>query len=686
MNTKVSTFTNLSKPGKSVTLDQVFQVVKGNTLRERVESMRQLLAKGAHNEFEKRKRSLPSFTPAGEFDKERKADRLKSYSRLVVYDLDDIPVEKLPDIRQKVAADPHTLLAFISPSGTGLKILVAVTSDSKDHGLAFSRVCEHYDRITGLTGDRTGKDLSRLCFYSFDPEAYYNPHSEAMDIQVPTDAVVKLLRSDFHDAYSKAKSNVSKQKTFKEGSRNTFVHQLACECNRLGIPAEVTLELIIASELNFNEDEIRSSVKSAYNNHEEFGLKNQEVSRLLKIMEYLAENYELRRNEVLNRVEYKRIDDGKEGLYDEIFENSLVIEMKMHHVAVTKDLLRTVIYSDRITTYHPFKNYLSNLLPWDQSTDHIKELCSTLGTPDQAYAEEMLKKFLVAIVASHLQETANHVVIVLQGPQGLGKTTFNRKLNPDCLKNYFYSGDLDPHDKDSEINLSECWLIDLDDIGSKSKRGLDELKSLVTKESIRQRRPYGAYHERMPRRASMIASSNNERFLTDLTGNRRFVTIELSAIDLIRLKSIDIDKVYSQALALYKSGFKYWLDAKEIDSVNTRNEKYRITSLIEDYIAEDFEPGDPNGSYKLITAAGMAKYLMARYKLPARDDLPEKIGKIMTGLDFKHAKPGGRKSYMVKHKHMIVDLDPAIADLFGNGPAEVGRAGKSDKVSEAIQV
>lgn len=663
MNAKVSTFAGVSNtPKGSATLSEVFQDIISDKLKATVQQMRLLLANGEQRKFDNLKKRLPSFTPAGEFSPTRVGPYLKVYSQYVVYDLDHIPADKLEETKNLLATDPHTVLAFISPSGLGIKVLVRVIAGKEDHATAFHDVCHYFDQLTGLEGDPTGKDLARLCFYSYDPKACYNPQAKPFELQ-QTPVVAKVLVPEHQSTFRKAIASVSRDVKFEQGNRNNFVHYLACECNRLGIPFEATLELILASEFSFEGKEVTATVTSAYTNTDEFGLKHQAASKLLAIMEYLKSKYELRRNIVLNRIEYKRLSDGKSGLYDEIVEHSMLIEMKLKQISVNKTDLQTLVYSDRVPEFNPFKEYLHSLPMWDGVTDHIQDLCRCLTTAESDYTLEMLRRFLVAIAACHLLEKANHIVLVLQGPQGIGKTRFNSHLVPKSLKRYFYSGDLDPHNKDSEINLSECWLIDLDDIGSKTKRGLDELKSLITKEHIRLRMPYAANNERFPRRASISASSNNERFLTDLSGNRRFVCIELEAIDLSKLSMVNMDQVYAQAVAMYYGGFRYWFNAQDVDRVNARNEKHRTKSIVEEYILEDFEPGD-EAQFQPITAVGISRVLIAKHKLRAQDDLPEKIGKIMTKLKFEYVKKNGRKCYKVKCKFST--LDPEIIDLFGN--------------------
>jgi hypothetical protein len=119
----------------------------------------------------KLKKQLPAFTPSGTFESGRKAELLTQYSGFVILDLDKLSPEDLERAKSLVALAPYTFAAFISPSGNGLKIIVPVNSTAEHHKLAFQQVSDYYEQALQLVVDPSGKDVSRLCFMSYDPIA-----------------------------------------------------------------------------------------------------------------------------------------------------------------------------------------------------------------------------------------------------------------------------------------------------------------------------------------------------------------------------------------------------------------------------------------------------------------------------------------------------------------------------------
>ena len=149
---------------------------------------------------------------------------------------------------------------------------------------------------------------------------------------------------------------------------------------------------------------------------------------------------------------------------------------------------------------------------------------------------------MIAVVACALNpEISNHTVLVLQGKQGLGKSTWFRNLLPEALKSYAYPGELDPSNKDTMVYLSECLIINLDELASLNKGKESALKEVITKSEIKVRKVYRRNPESLIRRASFTGSVNDPQILTDTTGSRRFLIHEVEHIDYTAC--IDVDKV-----------------------------------------------------------------------------------------------------------------------------------------------
>ena len=142
------------------------------------------------------------------------------------------------------------------------------------------------------------------------------------------------------------------------------------------------------------------------------------------------------------------------------------------------------------------------------------------------------KKWFVAMVASWMKdEVVNHQVLVLIGKQGIYKTTWLEHLIPPHLRGYACklanSNDLN---KDERLRIAEFGLISLDEIDSMSNRELNQLKSVITATDVNERAAYAYTKERRIRLASFCASGNRRDFLTDITGNRRWLPFEVESI------------------------------------------------------------------------------------------------------------------------------------------------------------
>ena len=116
------------------------------------------------------------------------------------------------------------------------------------------------------------------------------------------------------------------------------------------------------------------------------------------------------------------------------------------------------------------------------------------------------------------------------------------------------------------------------------KKDENELKNLITINSVKYRRPYDKLINEYPHLASFCASVNGNEFLTDVSGSRRFLPFEVVKIDINEIKKIDITNVWKQAKDLFKSGFRYWFNDEEIQELNKRNENFNVISIEEELI------------------------------------------------------------------------------------------------------
>lgn len=311
-------------------------------------------------------------------------------------------------------------------------------------------------------------------------------------------------------------------------------------------------------------------------------------TELSKAETFLKGRYDFRFNEVTGRVEYRKQGSGGYEMLQDYDLNSINRQLQLAHIRIGVDGLAGLLRSEYSVRFDPFKEFYEGLPRWDQATDHIAQLAGSVSLKDEkerSSFEIYLRRWLVAAVACAIEPgKVNHTCLTLVGPQGRYKTTWLNRLVPEKLSQYIHVGTIDPSDKDTVIHLSECYLVNLDELETLNKSALGTLKSIMTWSGSRVRRPYAHFAEQMLRRASFVGSINRGNFLTDETGTRRFLVVEIEAIDM--QKTVDMDRVHAQAYSLYKSGYRYWFDQDEIATVNEKNKEFIISTTEDEFVAQ----------------------------------------------------------------------------------------------------
>ncbi len=371
----------------------------------------------------------------------------------------------------------------------------------------------------------------------------------------------------------------------------------------------------------------------------------------IDIMEaHLNKRFDFRYNKVIGQIEYKFKEESKYKILSDYIANSILRELQKNKIGAYSTSLRSLLNSNFSEVYDPFVEYFNSLPEWDGQTDHIAALAATVKTNDDELWQACFKKWLVAMVACALDdETINHTVIVFSGKQGVGKTTWMLNLIPDQLKTYKFSGTINPNNKDTIIQLSECMLINLDELENLNKSEIGSLKELITKNGIRIRRPYGINNENLPRRASFAGSVNCKQFLNDTTGSRRFLCFESLEINFNH--GIDLSKVYAQAYHLFKSKeFKFWFDQEEIEKISANNEQYSVISVEEELLLSNYEPAEVEGCNLFLSATEIATALAEKANSSISNSMVNKLGKALREYKFPRLKRGSRYVYAMKTK------------------------------------
>jgi hypothetical protein len=261
--------------------------IRNGAVKNIVEEIRSRLTK---EEKDASKKKLGAVTFGGTFSKRAK-DSLKESSGLIVLDFDNL--ENVFESKERLSKDEFIFSCWISPSGNGLKALVRIPSVENDEEFKsfFSCIKKYFDWIEV---DESGKDISRLCFESYDPQIYVNENSKLWVDFTPTEVatyelgvVTNIPVTDQDEIANRLM--VWFKKTFNGQNRNNSFHKLALAFNDFGVSQYVAERYILPNEQkDFKKSEIEALINSAYKHTANFGSKSFEDTKKIKTISSLA--------------------------------------------------------------------------------------------------------------------------------------------------------------------------------------------------------------------------------------------------------------------------------------------------------------------------------------------------------------------------------------------------------------
>ena len=593
----------------------------------------------------------------------------------------------LQELKAKIIADPHTLMSYITMSGNGLRVIFTyeiapefsgVPKDEEEvkkfeayYQQAFYAGNAYYEKLLGAKADMQCKNITRLSGLAHDPEVFLRPQSEvipftAEEISTAATAYVKQSKEDkqmqriqtYFDTLIAPQLTKAKVE-FRSGSHNDYVMRVGYKLAERRFSKKVALRWAMqkfGKDYPDTEQVINSCFANASPHAKQGGGSDNrgdsKTATVEEIKSFLDGHVSLRFNEITSRVEYEFPADNTDGhrfipVNDRIV-NSLWSQMSTITRVNIQDMYR-VIESDYVPVFNPFKEYLNNLSkPEDQ--DYIRELAATIrvkgGEQEQMLWHIYLKKWLVGMVASWLSDdVVNNVILVLIGEQGAYKTTWFNYLLPPPLKQYFYTKtNANRMSKDDILTLAQYALVCCEELDTMRPAELNQLKAAVTMPSIDERAAYAHYHEHRKHIASFCGTGNNTQFLSDPTGNRRWLPFEVESIVSPRDHPFHYEGIYSQALALYQSGFQYWFTKEEIQELNRHNRQFETPHLEHELVDLYFRrPTDSElGEFMSVARALQMISNGISQKLSAVN-----VGRAFSDLGFKRVRTNSSRGFIV---------------------------------------
>ena len=639
------------------------------------------------------KMTLPRLCFSAEIDKYRKEFRILNYNGLIVLEANNLAdYDEAIRIRNEAARLPQTMMVFLGASGRSVKIVcrgellpdngggVPTTEEEikKFHQLLYRTARKAYNAQLDITLDAPKPLIHRTVYISADPDMRFREQAVPFYVDMeektappsPTDLETvtkehylmpgRSLKQTYILNYQFILSEVMGRyfELPDEERAGELLMQIAAKCLEQGIPQQQAINLTMCHPV-FNGDRllVEKTFEDIYavQNMKDWMKRNklhplksvpEDTLLMMKTDIFLHTHYEMRKNIMTGVAQYRDNngeDDEFRDLDDEARNEMTMRAKEMGLKTWDRDIAR-FIESPRIEKFDPVNTWLDSIGAWD-GEDRIKALAARVPT-NQPNWEHYLHTWLLGMVA-HWQGrkslTGNALVPLLIGRQGCGKSSFCRILLPKELRDYYNDRINFKNETDLNLGLTSFALINIDEFDKTTARQQVLLKYLLSTADVKFRPPYGKAYKQYRRYASFIGTTNQPKPLTDPTGSRRFVCVEVT--DMINF-SDDLDhyQIYAQLKAEIEQGMKYWLDDDEIARLIDENERFQRIDSLEEMIAAVFRKPEEDEAGHWFSATEVLEKLQARYgKTTLKNYSPEKIGTRLSSRHFAFESDHKRK-------------------------------------------
>ena len=626
--------------------------------------------------------ALPRICFAIESDKYKERPRVLSYNGLVVIEANGLKsYEDAVRIRNQAAKMDETLMAFLGASGKSVKIVcrgelfgggLPDKEQAKDmrqfHTNLYNTARRAYQNQFGIDIKYLEPKLERTVYISADPEMYFNPearpfkadslaHPEPEPAQISDESALLMPGRTVTRSYQLNWGFIIQQvlgdyfNLPDETRQMQLLQQIARLSLEQGIPLAHAQGMTLEHPLFQNDPILVKNVfattyevalmEDYFQKHKTKPLKSvpEDTLQMLRTEIFLTNNYDMRKNLMTGVAEYRMKyseDQTFKPLTEEV-RNDMTIEASEQGLKSWDRNVDRFINSTRIEQYDPVNTWLNKLPQWD-GHDYIKELAARVPTT-QPHWEKYLRFWLVGMVAqwreSDKQLTGNALTPLLIGRQGCGKTRFCKILLPPELRDYYNDKLNFKNEFDLNIALTSFALINIDEFDKTTSSQQIVLKYLLSSSDVKFRPPYGKTIKQYRRYTSFIGTTNQLQPLTDPTGSRRFVCVGIpTGKNIDYTDDLDHSQLFAQALHLFNSRERFWLNDKEIDTLIAENEPYQRTIDLVEMIAGTFrKPKDGEGRWWKTTE--ILDTLASRYAyFDAKKTTPSVLGKAMNNPRF----------------------------------------------------
>lgn len=661
---------------RTLRIEQLVEQMKVETKTQPVSKMREVLPfmlPGDKNDYVQK---VPKLIPAAAFFRKGGITTMSEYNGIVMIQVNNLSGRMEADeVKERVKELPQTYLAFTGSSGKSVKVWVRftypndrlpTTSEEAElfHAHAYRLAVKFYQPQLPYDIELKVPSLEQYCRLTFDPHLYFNP--EAMPIymkqpaampgevtyrervQTETSPLQRLapgyekcnaLSVLFEAAFARALDEETDYQP--EGDKQSLLINLAGHCFRAGIPEEDTVRCSRAHyRLPKDDTLVRGTVRNVYRTCEGFASKSSLLPEQLFVMqmdEFMKRRYDFRFNQLTSQVECR--ERNSFNFYFHPVDKRLMasIAMNAHYEGLKlwdKDVVR-YLNSDHVPVYQPIEEFLYDLPHWD-GKDHIGDLAKRVPC-DHPHWAQLFRRWFLSMIAHWRgmgKNHANSTSPILIGPQAYRKSTFCRLILPPCLQAY-YTDSIDfSRKRDVELYLNRFLLINMDEFDQIGINQQSFLKHILQKPVVNTRRPNASAVEELRRYASFIGTSNHKDLLTDTSGSRRFIGVEVTGvIDVVR--PIDYEQLYAQAMALLRSNERYWFDEKEEAIMTEANREFEQSPAIEQLFQVYYRVAEEEEEGEWLLAADILQRIQKASKMKISSGQVNYFGRILQRLGVK---------------------------------------------------
>lgn len=558
--------------------------------------------------------------PSAEYGKEANdCLKLKTVNGILLLTFDDIfEAEDMATLKRSASLMPSTFAVIEGADGTSAHVLVRYTDidgeipqneeDAEElHRMAAKQIVPLYQTLIKEDLQPTSHSLKDNFLMTLDAQPYYNAQAIPMKI-------------DHH---------VRKQEMIKGGVK---------EVKKFPTPDLVGWET--------DDGEIEKS---------KVGVQPTTADNIMNMMVFLRDRYDFRYNVLMKYTEYKTKGSWHDfAPVDPRVQKRMTLDVQLADIRVSVKDVRNFLESDYIANYDPIDEYLFQCEgKWD-GKDHIRALARTVPTANPHWADWFYIWYLGMVDqwrGINHRLYGNSVAPLLISKQGFNKSTFCRRLIPQELQ-WGYTDNLVLSEKRQVYQaMAQTLLINLDEfnqISPQVQQGF--LKNLIQLPNVKMKRPYGGHVEEFPRLASFIATSNMDDILTDPSGNRRFIGVELTGPIDVSVKPNYV-QLFAQAMAAIRAGEKTYFDSVETAMLMQSNRQFEVVPPIEQYFQMCFDLVEDESQGKYMSAAEIFDYLKKRIGSSLKIDSLMSFGRKLANIDgIKVKRFATGKRYLVAEK------------------------------------